>query len=153
MRGIFCIIFLVCFNIVGLFGGKGYEIKVKINNLYNVDLYLGYHFGSKLYVKDTLTLDGKSKGVFDGNEELKQGLYLIFLPNKTYFDIIIDENQKFSIECDTFDYVHNTKFFNSSINQAFYDYQKYLVIKQKEIGDLREQLEKNKTNEQIKIEI
>ena len=110
--------------------GKGYEIKIKINNLKNKDIYLGYHFGEKLYVSDTATLNEKGIGVFSGKEKLKKGLYFVYLPNKTFFDIILDENQEFTVENDTFDYVKNIKIINSDLNKVFYEYQKYLNEKQ-----------------------
>lgn len=124
----------------------GYEISVKINNISNEEIYLGYHFGSKLYVKDTTVLDDKGKGKFKGEENLKGGLYLIFLPNKTYFDIIVDKNQNFSVENDTSEFVSNIKITNSVENTNFYAYQKFLMSKQNELKNLRDQKKKSQDN-------
>lgn len=132
---------------------EGYEIKVKINNLANSEIYLGYHFGSKLYVSDTTFIDDKGKGIFKGNEKLKGGLYIVFLPNKTYFDIIIDDNQKFSLENDTTEYVQNAKFTNSSINENFYNYQRFLMDMQNQLKTMRDEkknLQGNKEDEKVK---
>jgi len=130
------ILFLFIFSVSGK---EAYKIDVKIDKLPGAEIYLGYHFGSKLYVKDTLILDQNGKGSFKGEEMLKGGLYLIFLPGKTYFDIIIDENQKFGIENDTSEFVKNISFTNSPVNEAFYNYQRFLMSKQNEMGNLRNQ--------------
>lgn len=142
--GVVLIVFCV-FAMVKIFA-DGYEIKVKINNISNEEIYLGYHFGSKLYVSDTTIVDNSGKGIFKGEENLKGGLYLIFLPNKTYFDIIIDDNQKFSVENDTSDFVKNIKFNNSDVNQNFYDYQRFLMDNQEKLKELRDEKKKCEEN-------
>lgn len=123
----------------------GYEIEVKINNLSNQEIFLGHHFGGKLYVSDTTMLNTEGYGVFEDNEALNPGLYLIFLPSKKYFDIIVDENQSFYIENDTTDFVKNIKIKNSPQNTEFYEYQKFLMQKQnqaKELNALKDQYSK-----------
>lgn len=81
-----------------------YDIKVKLDGLSCDDeLLLANHFGDKQYLKDTSEC---SNGVFHfrGDEKLESGVYLVVLPKKNYFEILIseDENQmKYSFEADT----------------------------------------------------
>ncbi|MCK4661381.1 MAG: DUF5106 domain-containing protein [Bacteroidales bacterium] len=118
----------------------GYKIKVHIKGLKDVDLYLGYHFADKKFVVDTIKIDNKGNGIFEGNEPLKKGIYLIVMPNKTYFEILIDNDQEFSVETDTTDYINNMKFSGSSENNIFLNYNKYMIEQQKKAADIRKKL-------------
>jgi peroxiredoxin len=117
---------------------KGYEIKVKINNLADSAIILGHHFAKSMYPDDTIKLDKNGTGVFKGKEPLPQGIYIVFLPNKSYFDIVVGENQNFYVENDTNDLYKNIKFKNSADNQIFYDYQYFLGKKRDEVKKLHE---------------
>lgn len=129
---------------------QGYEIKVKINNLSNVDIMLGHHFSDKLYPDDTIKLDKKGYGVFKGKTALPEGMYFIFLPNKTYFDILIEKNQKFSVENDTFDLTNNMKIKDSPENIAFINYQRFMIEKQKEAGKISGKIKESKDDKEKK---
>lgn len=126
------LLMLLSFSVGILAADKpGYQIKVKINNLANDTIYLAYHFGDKQYMKDTIRLDSKGMGVFEGKEALPGGFYLIVYPKKSYFEIIINE-QFFSIENDTFDYQKNFKSTGSIENKIFYEDIAFISQKQKD---------------------
>src|SRR3954470_11318832 len=103
---------LFCLGLIGLLisnysiASSGYEIKVHINGLSDSAIYLGNHYGDKQYVRDTMKVDKNGWATFSGKDSLPGGIYLIVLPGKTYFEIIVNE-QKFTIETDTIDYVLN----------------------------------------------
>ena len=147
----FTILLILQFLFSNLFP-QGYEINLKINNLNDTIAIIGHHFGSSLFTDDTITLDSQGRGIFKGKEALPGGMYFIFLPNKTYFDILIDEDQFFSIENDTSDFVNNCKITGSIENKLFYDYQKYMVEKRKISTDLRER-KKEEQNDKEKEKI
>jgi thiol-disulfide isomerase/thioredoxin len=131
---------------------NGYEIKVKVANLRDSAIILGHHFAKSMYPDDTVKLDKTGTGVFKGKEPLPQGIYIVFLPNKSYFDIIVAENQHFSVENDTNDLYKNIKFKNSVENQIFYDYQYFLGKKRDEVKKFQEE-RKNTVSEKGKTEI
>src|SRR5262245_13210603 len=81
---------------------NGYELKVRVKGLQDTICYLGNHFGDKQYITDTVRVDHEGWAVFRGKDSLPGGIYLIIMPNKTYFEIIVNE-QKFTIETDTID--------------------------------------------------
>lgn len=122
-----------------------YEIKVHIEGLKDTGLYLGNHYGDKQYVRDTIRLDQNGWGTFKGPDSLPGGIYLIILPNKTYFEILANE-QKFTIETDTNDYVEHMKVTGSVENKLFNDHQKYIIEKSKETQQIRARLDANKDN-------
>ncbi len=129
-----------------VYSQKGYEIKVKIHGFRDTSIILGHHFAGNMYPDDTIKLDKNGFGVFKGKSALPHGIYLIFLPNKTYFDIIIADNQHFSVENDTTDLFRKIKFTNSKENEIFYSYQYFLSSKRDEMKTLMDK-KKNATTE------
>jgi len=136
--------------LVNLAFSQGYEIKVKINGLKNVPVILGHYFETKMIPDDTARLDNNGQGVFKKSKPLPGGMYLVYMPNRTYFDILISDNQKFSFENDTTDYVNRAKFTNDKQNQVFFDYQKFIIKRQKESKDIREKMKDSTINEKVK---
>lgn len=61
---------------------QSYKIDVEISDLPNQDIYLGYYYGDKTYVSDTITLDSNGKGSFQADSLLDEGLYLVVMPSK-----------------------------------------------------------------------
>ena len=84
---------------------------------------------------------------FSGKEPLEGGIYLIILPNKTYFEMLINDEQRFTLETDTLDYVGHLKVTGSLENQLFNDHQKFLMVKGLENQALKARMEANKNNQ------
>jgi thiol-disulfide isomerase/thioredoxin len=143
---IFLLIFLIPFFLSAK-GDKGYDIKVRIGGLHDTVAYLGHHFGDKQYVRDTARVDKDGWVEFKGDSVLIGGIYLVVMPNKTYFEILINTNeQKFSIETDTLGFIEKMKVKGSLDNQLFNDYQKFIGAKTKESQALKARLEEHKDN-------
>ncbi|MFN3404545.1 MAG: redoxin domain-containing protein [Cytophagaceae bacterium] len=126
--------------------GPAYSIKLKVKGLKDTTCYLAYHFGDKQYLKDTAKVDSKGAFTFEGKEKLPGGIYLVVLPDKRYFEIIVNE-QNFSLETDTADYAKNMKVKGSVENQIFYDYLQFLNPKGEQIGKRTKALELAKNKE------
>ncbi|HOK60663.1 thioredoxin-like domain-containing protein [Tenuifilum sp.] len=122
---------------------NGYRIEVKIDGLTQGDLLLGYHFGDKKYVKDTATVNSKGFAVFEGDTLLPGGIYLVILPEKNYFEVLVDKNQKFSVATSKDNLLENLKFTNSSENEGFIKYQRFMIDMQKQSKELSEQLKES----------
>ena len=99
------------------------NIEVQIKGLADTTLLLGYHYGSKKLVIDTIRLDSQGRGAFVGDTLLDGGLYLVITPTYRYFEMMLDENQKFSITTDTTDLFGNLQFKGSEANDVFLKYQ------------------------------
>jgi len=125
---------------------QDYEIPLKINNLKDSMIYFGHHFGNGYFVNDSVKLDKNGQAIFKGNSKLKGGIYFILLPKNRYFDFLIDNDQHFSITCDTTDFLNTVKFKNTYQNEKFYAYQKYLSQKYTEINSKKEIQKKYITN-------
>lgn len=120
------VLIFACIVFVGSVVAQGYEIKVKVNGVADTVMYLGHHFGDKKYVVDTSKVDSKGNCTFSGAEALKKGIYIVVMPsqNMTYFEIIVGNEQKFSVETDVANLVTNMKVKGSLENKLFNDYQR-----------------------------
>ncbi len=119
------------FSIIIVFCGlslfaQGYKIDVYIKNIPSQEVILGHHFASQLIPDDTIKLDTKGHGVFKNNKALPGGMYFLFLPNKSFFDFLIDKDQIFSVTADTSDYDNTVSFKGCDENTRFQKYKKYL---------------------------
>jgi len=76
---------------------SGYDIEVSLAGLPDSTVYLAYHLGDKQYIKDTIKLDRTGNGSFRGKEGLPQGIYMVVLPGKKYFEFLVSASQNFSI--------------------------------------------------------
>ncbi len=119
---------------------QGYKIETKINGVKDTTLLLGYYFNKQMFVKDTAIVDSNGQGVLEGKEPLDGGIYVIYLPDKSYFDILIADDLQFSVTATKGDLVRSQKITGNQEAEDFLKYQKYLNEKQKEAGKLQEQL-------------
>ena len=119
---------------------QSYKIDVEISDLNDTEIYLGYYYGDKTYVRDTIKLDSKGKGTFQGDSLLDQGLYIIVMPAKSYFDILIGEDQEFSVQTTSTDLVNNLKIKGSAENQALKDFQQYMMSQNKKSMEIQSRL-------------
>ena len=124
----------------------GYNIGISVPDIRDSSVYLAYHFGNKQYIRDTITLNNKGNGVFSGKESLPQGIYLVVLPGKKYFEVLISENQKFTISCNYKDYFNSLKFSNSPENTKFVDYEKKWSQMQEKASNLGKRIKDNRGN-------
>ncbi len=95
-------LFLIVLLFCAAANAQGFRITVQYKPVEKGYLYLGYYFGNQKYVQDSAILQPNGEAVFSGAEKLTGGLYLIVDPEKkTFFDILIDKEQEFSIKIDT----------------------------------------------------
>jgi len=125
---------------------NNYEISLTVSGLRDSSVYLAYHFGDKQYIKDTVKLDSKGHGVFSGQENLPQGIYMVVLPGRNYFEFLASDDQNFSITCDYDDYFNTLRFTGSDENSAFIEYQKKWSSLQRQAQALSGRIQNNKQN-------
>jgi hypothetical protein len=153
MRTLVLITFLSVIPVIS-FGQlkNGYEIDITIKDLKDSTVFLAYHLGDKQYIKDTLKLDRTGHGIVHGREKLPEGIYMIVLPGRRYFEMLISDKQYFSLSCTYSDYFNTLRFTGSEENTAFVDYQKKWVTMQKHSGEISKRIQNNKlNNDSLKI--
>ena len=142
------ILLLGCFLLTHHFSsfGQSYSIKGKIKGWKDTVCYFGNHYGDKKYVKDTARIDKNGNVVFEGKEKLPGGIYLIVYPNKIYTEIVIDNEQNFSIEIDTAKLVESIKFKGSQDNANFYKFQNFIAKQYKDAEPIKKSLARIKAD-------
>ncbi|HAM11521.1 MAG: hypothetical protein A2X05_14560 [Bacteroidetes bacterium GWE2_41_25] len=148
MRNLLLLIFILLYpNLIFSQLKPGYEINLTINGLRDSSVYLAYHLGDKQYIQDTIILDGNGKTVIKGDAALPQGIYMVVLPGRTYFEILMSSDQFFSVSCSFKDYFNTLKFEGSDENTAFVAYQKKWGLLQEQMSSLTKRVQASKENQ------
>jgi hypothetical protein len=143
------VITLICFLFVLPIWSKGYEIKMQITGVSDTSIILAHYLNKSIYPDDTIHMDSKGKGIFYGKKTLPQGMYVVYLPDGKYFDLMMGEDQVFTMHTDTTNFVMHAQIEGSSDNQVFFEFQKYMI-------QTREDLQKNQNilkNSNVRDEI
>ena len=113
----------LAFGVLTLSASNEYKISVKAKQLKSDSLFLGYYYCGKLYVQDTLSLDKNGRGVFSDKELLKEGTYVLYFHGSKYFDLLIGEDQDFSVEiADTLSLPESVLISGASVSEDFHNY-------------------------------
>mgnify|MGYP002139613449 CR=1 FL=1 len=145
-RSFTILLFISLFFLKSVSAQEGYQVKVKVAGVRDSMCYLANYFGDKQYLKDSCLADAQGSFVFKGKEKLGGGIYLVVIPGKRYFEVLIDKEQNFSLETDTVDFVKHMKIKGSQENTVFYDYLKFIGEKSKAIEPLRAEYESVKSD-------
>ena len=135
---IFSILMISLFCADGI--AQGYKIDVTIKGWQDTTLILGHYFDKKMLVNDTILIDSKGNGTFTGNEKLPGGVYIIYMPDKTYFDLIIDDEQHFTIATTKDNPLQSLVVNGNKQEKAFNDYQRFIFERQTKANVLQEKL-------------
>ena len=120
---------------------SGHKIEVKIKALKDTSIILGHYFNQSMYVDDTTQINASGKAIIQGEDPLPQGIYVVYLPNKNYFDILIGEDQHFSIETDTANFVKSMTIAGADETKKFNDYQRFIISQQEKAKSLQAKLQ------------
>ncbi len=133
------------------------HIEFNINGLSNKELIIAHHFGENTLIDDTININESGKGILKRDSLFDKGLYLAIYPNRSYFEFIIGDDQKFELITDTGqnaqDYIQNMKTKGSDINEAFFDYQLFMIDKNQESMAIRKKLKNDPDNEALKAQL
>ena len=131
---------------------QGHRIEVQLKGFENKDAILGYYSNKKMYVTDTVQFNDKGVAVFAGDEPYPGGLYLVYLPNGKYFDLLLDSDQTFSIKTDTTDLIGKMEIKGATDPLLFNQYQRFISDRQKKASTLQTQI-KETSDETQKAEL
>ncbi|MCF6242892.1 MAG: AhpC/TSA family protein [Bacteroidales bacterium] len=139
-------IYILIFTIISgttLFA-QAYELKIQIKGAENKEVKLIYYLADNQYIKQQKQFDKKGKVVFSGKEDLPTGIYKIAVGQNNYFDLLIRNEQKFSLSSDTSDFIGHMKVKGSKENELFFAYQKQVIALKTQLNNLNRQLHDNK---------
>jgi thiol-disulfide isomerase/thioredoxin len=118
---------------------QGYRIEVDIRGLSKDTIILGEYFTSRMIPKDTIVLNQKGQGLFEGAEKFSGGLYLIYINPGQYFDLLLGDDQELSLVADINDLTESIVYTGSEDNQIFQEYKLFLQEKRGELQKLSSQ--------------
>ena len=133
----FSIVFL---SICSLSFAQNYSISGQVDGLSDGDVLLGYYYGDKQYVKDTVqSVNGAF--VFESDETLESGMYFMLLSDKQFFQFIIDQDRTFNFSTSNTNLVGDMEIDGSIENELFYEYQQFTQQKGIEVQPIKEALQ------------
>jgi thiol-disulfide isomerase/thioredoxin len=124
---------------------QDHVISGKIKGMMDGEVLMGYYYGNKQYVKDTVEAKNESFEFISSNK-FDKGMYFILLPDQQYFQILIDKTMSFSLESNIKNLIAEMKIKGSSENEKFYQYQKYTLKKGIEASKIKEELDNTEEN-------
>ncbi len=130
------------------FSQKGFQIRVKLDNYNETELTLGFHYGDKQYVKDTVQVDKDGYFTFKADTLLPCGVYLLVLkPDNSFIQILMpDDDQDFTVLTDAKEAVDKMKFKGSEENTLFYQYLGYLNTMRVKADTIKAQMARLNSN-------
>jgi peroxiredoxin len=122
---------------------SGYRIDAEIQGYEPEELYLGYHYGNKQYLLDTAKVNANGRFIFEGDEALKGGIYLLVMaPDNDYFQVLItDTEQRFSFSTKAENPAQHIRFKDAPDNELFYSYLAFLEKEKPEADRLAKAIE------------
>ncbi|MCC6761871.1 MAG: DUF5106 domain-containing protein [Chitinophagaceae bacterium] len=115
------------------------HISFEVKPYKNQWVYLAYYYGGIKALADSAFLNADSKGVIKTSKPLPQGIYLLASPNKSIlFEMMMGEDQTFSVQADTSDIEGSLKFSGSSENDLFASYTNFLAPRAKQADSLQQ---------------
>jgi peroxiredoxin len=122
------------------------QIDIKLENVSDSSAYLAHYLDGRIFADDTTKLVN-GVGLFQKDSLLDQGIYVVYLPSKKYFDLLLGDDQEFSIHSDSKEFVNNLKISGSKESEAFADFQKFMKAKNENSKKLQAQY-KDKANDE-----
>ena len=124
---------------------EGYLVKFHVKGLKDTTCMIATYYGNGTYVKDTVTVDAGGKFTFKAKPDLPKGIYIVVINDKSYFEFILNNDKRFSMETDRRD-LSTMVITASPENQLFYDYMKYNKVHFNEMQSLQRLLKPDKTS-------
>lgn len=131
---------LLVFVLPVLASGQSLRIDLELKPAAGKEVYLASHYLDNIYAKDSVMLDENGRGFFSADSLLPQGLYKIYMDEKNHFDLLLGNDQQFSLKNESFE-ISEAQVSNSEETEAFISYMSFLRNLQDELAGLREQME------------
>lgn len=146
------LVIIASISYFSVFSQGGYKITLRTKGTFTDTVcYLGYYYGKYQYAKDTARFDKKGNAFFSkSNKSLDKGLYFILLPNKKYFEFVINNEQVLTFDIDTSDIIGKLTVTGSKENQLFFEYNREVNQLGKQYEHLKKQYDSLKIIDQQK---
>jgi thiol-disulfide isomerase/thioredoxin len=151
MKKVYLLLFLAAF-LSHFQAQTGYDIKINFKGCKDSTAYLAKYFFDQLPIVDSCKHIKNGKIRFKGSEPLEKGVY--FLANQErssfYFQFIVDDNQKFTINGNASDVAASLSS-DEKQNEQFFSYVKFMTEKNKEMSGYLDQAKKMSKEDSAKF--
>jgi thiol-disulfide isomerase/thioredoxin len=131
-------VFLCLF--IGSAFSQGYDMRFNFKENKDTLMYLVKYIWDQKYIIDTCKNMKNGQVIFKGKQNLDKGVYVLVSQAKSvYFDIFVNEGQKFTMNCENSDIVGSMKVVGSKENETFFEYIKFITSKNQEFGKYQAQ--------------
>ena len=115
-----------------------YKITLQVDGCKDSMLLMCFYYAQSERIADTAFNNGKGRFVFEGEEELKPGLYFFTNNTNRYVEFVIyNEKPNFQFHTDDRGWTMNMKVKGSRQNEIFYKYQRGSETLYKEIDEAK----------------
>jgi thiol-disulfide isomerase/thioredoxin len=126
---------ILCFVFTNLKAQQGYDIRMNFKNCPDSELFLLKYVFDQTYIVDTCKHVKQGRVEFKGKTDLDKGVYILVSQEKApYFEFLVNESQKFTINTDATDIVSNLVSPDSKENNLLFTYMKHGITKNKEFN-------------------
>lgn len=130
------------------------DIKITVDNYKNSPVILGYYYNNQMLVRDTVITDETCVARYKRDENLAEGIYMLYIPDKSYVDIILGNDQTFDVSCDTLPRMsERVTTEGSQMMTDFINYQHYLGEKQEYYKELSDRYKQVDGNDELRAQI
>jgi len=102
------------------------RIDFEIKGLSNAYLVLGTEYFDRQIIIDTIRLNDKGEGAYESRSRLQPAIYVITFPNQKYFELLIEDEQFFSVYTDTADFFEHLTISGAEQSALFVRYQQLI---------------------------
>jgi len=97
------------------------HITIQAPSLVNKSIKLGYYYGSKTFLKDTLFFTKNE--ILNYEKPLHSGIYLLVFPDSSLFEFMIDDGKKYYINVTFLNQSYTCLIKGNPVTEAFNQYQ------------------------------
>jgi len=153
MKLFFSSLILVTAFVFGNFNSQAqnFRINIELENVSDSSAYLAHYLDGRIFADDTTQLKN-GVGLFTKDSLLDQGIYVVYLPSQKYFDVLIGEDQEFTIKTDSGDFINKLVIEGSDESEAFADFQKFMKAKTETSRQIQKDYKDKLTDEKAKAE-
>lgn len=120
------------------FGKPAYKITLQVDGCTDSNMLMCYYFAQNMHIADSARLDRKGRFVFEGDQELKPGLYFFTNRRDHYAEFVVyHEKPFFQFRTDNRNWATNMTVKGSRQNEIFYNFQRASDVLYRELEEAK----------------
>ncbi len=153
MKKVYFWICLFVISSAASFAQSGYDIKINFKGCTDSTVYLARYFFDQMPIVDSCKRIKAGKIQFKGTTPLEKGVYFLANQgrNSFYFQFIVDDNQKFSVNLDQADIASTLKTADEKQNEQFFSYVRFMTTRNRDLIKTQESMKGKKKEDSVRV--